>query len=577
MAEYAYYPKMWQKAFLLEIIRAGSAAPEKSFAFSLPPESVQIQVPQRVNVTKTFGGVFVDDYGVDTAQISISGNTGNSALKEVYLDGRTGGMDGKSEAYYILEEIMQYKRNRVDYEQYELRLYDLSSVPSNTLAAASISPQSINVDGWVVVLKDGHISRSKDRPLYFSYSLDFVGVKPLGSKTFYSGGGAKSGATLVKFVVGESPSLSAQAKANPANFAQKSIDTIKNINPSLKKALSSYKGFIGKVNTFDGKLEAFQNGLRTFYRTLQGFIDTTMGGVNSVYEKVLYPYDLVVDLVQAATEMRQSFENIVPTLQEMKTNIEDKYTSLGDLISSVFTVEQEASNIAMSARSTGLMPSGTIVPAGTPGALQGVDATDTTRTLPVGVLVTYGHFILVASSETRLDALAKKIYGSPDYADMLATYNGIVGDSEIFPGMNLKIPFLSYTQAQRFNEVYSPDGDFYGSDIALDDSNDLQLGEFNDYATTDGEANLAQAVNLRMSEQDGARVRLDLYGIKMGGGGFDAFSAAVMITSIRESLLQDARFRAVTGFSVRSEGDGMQLAFTVETETGGAVGFRTAI
>ncbi len=36
---YAYYPKLWQKAFLIEILRKDSGALVKSFAFSLPPEA----------------------------------------------------------------------------------------------------------------------------------------------------------------------------------------------------------------------------------------------------------------------------------------------------------------------------------------------------------------------------------------------------------------------------------------------------------------------------------------------------------------------------------------------------------
>ncbi len=42
---YAYYPKLWQKAFLIEILRKDSGALVKSFAFSLPPEAVRVESP----------------------------------------------------------------------------------------------------------------------------------------------------------------------------------------------------------------------------------------------------------------------------------------------------------------------------------------------------------------------------------------------------------------------------------------------------------------------------------------------------------------------------------------------------
>ncbi len=47
-------------------------------------------------------------------------------------------MTGKSEAYYILEEIIHYKYKQADYDKFEMRLYDLSS-----------RPQRLHRRGWV--------------------------------------------------------------------------------------------------------------------------------------------------------------------------------------------------------------------------------------------------------------------------------------------------------------------------------------------------------------------------------------------------------------------------------------------
>jgi hypothetical protein len=76
-----YEQNIWTKSFLIEINYAGST---ESFTFSLPPEGIEINMPQRISETKTFGGLFVDDYGSEATKIHFSGTTGNSATKKIY-------------------------------------------------------------------------------------------------------------------------------------------------------------------------------------------------------------------------------------------------------------------------------------------------------------------------------------------------------------------------------------------------------------------------------------------------------------------------------------------------------------
>jgi hypothetical protein len=77
-----YEQDVWTKSFLIEI-NYTDRTPE-SFTFSLPPEGIEITMPQRVSETKTFGGLFVDDYGAECAKIHFSGTTGNSTVKKIY-------------------------------------------------------------------------------------------------------------------------------------------------------------------------------------------------------------------------------------------------------------------------------------------------------------------------------------------------------------------------------------------------------------------------------------------------------------------------------------------------------------
>lgn len=539
---------------MLEIINTDSRELEKSFAFSLPPESIRIEVPQRVAVTKTFGGVFVDDYGVDCAQISISGSTGNTALKEVYLNGQTVNMTGKNEAYFILEEILHYKRGK-PYEKYELRLYDLSSVPNNSSSFGQGSMESLNIDGWIVILKDGQIQRTKDKPLFFDYSLEFIGVEPLGTKKYKT-------------------SASAIDKSIPFEKMTISLEKVKTQTSAIKKKLSGYQTVISAIGRVEAGTNVFEAKMRSYYRIVQGWVDTTMGAINSIYEIASFPYDLLKDLVQSTNNLRDSILNDAIAIMDGFTDLGTKYLEdIPELWDSLSDVEEQVASVVSVAQSIGLLPEAMIVPAGSTGAQRALDLASPETELDVAILLTYGSYTITATSETRLDSLSMKAYGTPDYADTIATFNGIVGDAAILPGLQIQIPYLSYSQAQQFNEVYSHTDSVLGTDISLTDGNDLNLGEFNDYQEISGLDNISQAINLRLAEKSGARLRLESYGINMAEGGYDSFSMAIMLTSVRETLLKDPRISGVNDFTARVSGDSLMLNFAVELEAGGNANF----
>ena len=61
-----------KKSYLLEF-RKPDGTLEDVFTFSLPPQSEELTYSQRKTETKTFGGLHVDDYGIDAVKISLSG------------------------------------------------------------------------------------------------------------------------------------------------------------------------------------------------------------------------------------------------------------------------------------------------------------------------------------------------------------------------------------------------------------------------------------------------------------------------------------------------------------------------
>lgn len=550
-SDIAYYPKLYEKSFLLEIRRMHPYDYQfaKTFAFSLPPESVKIDIPQRVNITKTFGGAFVDDYGVDNPRITFSGTTGNMQLKEVIVNGGGMSMNGKQEAYYLLNEIAQYKRNLVDYDKYGMRLYDLSSVTRDLKIGEQAT--TADMEAWTVVLTEASISRSKDKPLFYSYSFTFTCLAPLGYKR----------------------NLGINSLSNVTTAFDRmraGIAKIRSSADTLKRALASYQDIIRDISMLEGATEAFEEAINEYFSTAQGFISTTIDGINSVFDVVQFPLDLSTQVVTGAVALRDSIEtNFVAIGLQFEADMIEKASRLADVMSALFDVEGEASVIQATAKRSNVLPTVQAVSAGSPGSIPAIDPTDPDTEQPVAFLLTYGAREVVATSETRLDVLSQQYFGSPAYADTIATYNGILGDSAITPGMPILIPYLSPTEAVPGNEIYSIQPEVYGTDILLDSSGDVVLAEYNDFGVVSGAGNMGQAINLRASESNGARVWLTNYGIRMIGGGYDVLSMAVLLSSIRDTLIQDPRVSSVGGFRLSAVGDSLLLSYSVELMSGG--------
>lgn len=194
MGKFAY-PEIWKRSFLLEIVTPGSD-PSEIFTFSLPPENIEVIYPQRVAETKTFGGVFVDDYGSDVAKITLSGNTGNSEVRRIYRGPRGDlWLSGKDEIYYIRDHIVRYKENNKNYGDSKLYLYNLSTITEDEISNGNYKAA---VDSWEVVLKDFRISQSKERPFWYAYSVEFTGLRILGKE--------KASSTQNDSAVNEDPS-----------------------------------------------------------------------------------------------------------------------------------------------------------------------------------------------------------------------------------------------------------------------------------------------------------------------------------------------------------------------------------
>ena len=85
----------------------------ESMALTIPPESIRVKQGQRITKTPTPGGLFVDNYGLDTSSITISGSTGNWENRlTVVGPGRAPRLfDGQEAFFELRDRIIRYSIN----------------------------------------------------------------------------------------------------------------------------------------------------------------------------------------------------------------------------------------------------------------------------------------------------------------------------------------------------------------------------------------------------------------------------------------------------------------------------------
>ena len=130
----------------------------KSYKFVLNPEEYSQDEPNRVTVSQTEGGAWIDDFGAGLSIISFSGTTG--------FKGTTGFNKFKElrdliRSYYNKQE--QGKEITTDIEMQFLNYTD--------------------EDYWVVTPVSFKLYRSTSRPLMYRYEIQLICIRPAGSSS----------------------------------------------------------------------------------------------------------------------------------------------------------------------------------------------------------------------------------------------------------------------------------------------------------------------------------------------------------------------------------------------------------
>lgn len=165
------------------------------------------------------------------------------------------------------------------------------------------------------------------------------------------------------------------------------------------------------------------------------------------------------------------------------------------------------------------------------------------------------------SSTMTLDSIAAKYLGNPDYASIIAYYNGIQNEHEISAGTVIKIPILTPNKANSSNRIYAipGDSDNYGRDIALDDNGDFSVSG-NDFATVKEIENLNQAISMRFTTASDKRIRLNAYGIKAQIG--ETAVKNYLFSTVEQTVLADPRVSEINDISMKGDNDKVYIAVT---------------
>ena len=529
--------QFWRKSILIEIVQKQNPANViEAFTLTKPPESMEIRVSQRVSRSKTFGGVFEDDYGVDNDMISISGDTGGMNVFEVYRRSLASKiMNGKEAIYYLRDNIIKYKdKNLSTYDNYELRVYDLSAAPEDFNRKLNTA-NTFLYDGYVCSLDDFQITRSKDKPLFYNFKIDFFVTRPLGVKIKRS-------------------SFSLPLVDNLIQVVEKIETTLSTLNEtliSLESVTSQITQGIQYASELKNQITSYVNRTADLVRypasAAKTLLDTVKGIRNSIY-----------DIPQNFADFFEAFgDDWIDVVESTKELVG----------ASNYMVAKGKTPDASATATLSFSSSGSSVGSG----IGQIDSQEETITV-------YGRTYKTVTSTTTLEKLSFESYGNPDYSKLIAEYNGITSNDEISAGDLLAIPILREIDTNIDNQIFDSQGiDAYGVDAAIGKNNEILFLNTGDFALVAGEENLVQSLNLMFSETLGARIRLTSYGILVQIGSSGETPISYIIANIKDAVIQNPRIKEMSNISVKSNADNILIAFDFVTNVGNTVEYRGAV
>jgi hypothetical protein len=564
--------QLYKKAYMIEFYADNNKRPETVFTFSLPPESEELTYTQRKAETKTFGGLHIDEYGIDAAKIVLSGSTVNQSLKLIYrADQESKWLSGEEEIYYLRDLIKTYRSidNLRKKAKGKIIIYDLSKLLGAKKAGNWVK------NYWQAFPGDFKIRRSNDRPFTYKYSFEFTGTSLEDGEGFNSHG--------------EPPEL----KVGTLGLIQKAMNGLLAILNFINEINAWVNDVLDKVNQVSALLKVLGNVMSNAANTLSGIIDSigdtvvglidgatsVVNGVNSI---ISLPRTVQLKALNVGLEVQNATKGLVKATASLAKNCRDMFTEeywaipqevldqygmnneeFKDSINVMLDqAENSANELAAAAKSSSIPD----VAIGNPDPVTGEQR----------IVLFYGFTEVMINSTDSLESLASKYFGDPDKAIDIATFNGVASLNDLQPGSTILIPITARTKKMTNNRLYArrEDRDNYGRDILLTDEGFIVTSASGDYELTDGTDNLSQAVLLRLRESVAKRIRINAYGIRTNISDPTA-GKAYILSSIELTVRSDPRVSSVDDIRFTGLGDSMDVTVfysDINSASGSAAG-----
>lgn len=585
---------LWQYVYLLEYYPSElHVVPTKSFAFGVPPETEEISLGMRKTETKTFGGLVIDDYGIDNAiKISLSGSSVNNDLRLIYRPrGMSSYLTGEQEIFTFkkfLEEIKERGNLKG-----KCLLYDLSKHSDK----AQKQFNGIETFCWKVYPGDLKIKRSKEKPFTYTYSIDFTAIPHATSILIKP----KKKPPVIEILTWFDKLMA--WLNNLINKIKSAVKFVKNIIKSLKDAIKNIRQKIqmvkdtikaivtGSIDFFKGiandLIDVFNEGIALFHDVTAGVAELGLEIADYACFALL---DVQKNIVNAASSFLAIGTKEFYVKESSLTNLKLFQKRQAEIFSGILgKAHYTASKVSMEMKSNDFMrenilPGGrdvdiylddnvkyappyieehTVLGAYSMNGENGdVDSSNNDDNKGENVR-TYGAKVFPIEDGESFESIAISEWGDVTKASLLAKVNDASSITELKAKNKdtIIIPVLTPPITNTSNEIigFSWQRDVYGVDIALDDNGCMHFNkEGTDFELISGKANLAQAILDRLKESVKKRVLQQYYGIihTIPDG---PLGNAYILSSIIQTLQLEPRIKEILSVSFKGAGDALWI------------------
>ena len=543
-------PQLYKKAYLIEFYKNDPVKPEEVFTFSVPPESEELKYSQRKSEVKTFGGLHIDDYGVDAVRVMLSGSTVNQSIKRIYKGGfgKDDWLSGEDEIYLFRDLIQKYKS--LDFltdkknENAKIMVYDLSKFTGLS---------TIN-NCWQAFLGDFNVRRANDRPFTYKYTFEFTGVLPTESYKNVLPIGSEAIAALVKFLA------LLKAALNFLNNVQALIDDVLGCVDQVSQLMKE----LGQLMTYvSGIIPGLMNKGGATVNGLMVGATSIVDGANSL---AAMPRSIHLSALNIGLEIQNATNRLMKSTAVLCTTCrgyaDDEYWKPPQEVLDQRAVNEQEfrdtiniilNNVENSANEAAAWGKSSEIPEFTEG-------NPDPETGDPQIVKSYGFTSITLKDTDSLESIAAGYLGDPDKAIDIATYNNVASLSDLKPGTTIKIPITMRTAKMTNNLIFARRGDRdnYGRDIMLTDEGFIVISNTGDYQVTSGVQNLSQAVLLRLRESKAKRIRINTYGIRNNISD-PAAGRAYIMSSIKLTVSSDPRVASVDKIEFKGEEDYLDI------------------